>query len=148
MPRTVRASLSPLGEVSVKRVADAEALLLRPALVDDRAVGPERRQHGVVALDPVEAEQAADRPGRRVDGLLVAERERAVLADRGDADAGVRRAPRDGRVGRRPAVGAGDHVRRRRCGRSSEPCVVSFRPAATTVTSGHQRDADHQRRRR
>ena len=126
----------PVAEVSAKRVADAEAVLLRPALVDDRAVVAELRRHAVVALRP--SRTRAARAGRRVDrvdGLLVAEREPAVLADRRSPSPGVGERLLDRRVGRRPAVRAGDHVARRRCGCSSAPRVVSFRPAATTVTS-------------
>ena len=86
-----------------ERVADAQALLLRPALVDHGAVRSERARDVVVALHPVEAVAVAV---DGVDRLLLAEGEGAVLLDRRHADAGVRRSPRarPGSVGDQPSA--------------------------------------------
>ena len=46
MPRTVSVRRLSAGRDDVKRVADAEVVLLGPALVDDRAVGAQRGQRG------------------------------------------------------------------------------------------------------
>ena len=109
--RPGRAS-SPLAEVSANRSpTPSRCSRAQPS----STIAPSRPRpvgHAVVAARPVEGVHAAD--GGRLDGvdrLLVAEGEPAVLADAGDADARAGHGGLDGRVGRRPAVGAGDDVR-------------------------------------
>ena len=121
-------------------------------VVDDRAVGAERSATRVVEPSlPVEREQLGDRRRvDRVDDLLVAERERrrpggsrvtAVHAGRGGDRA------RDRRVDRRPAVRAGDRRASPRCAARACRVVVSLQARGDHGDRGHQRDADHQRRR-
>ena len=137
----------PVRRCQRELVADAEAVLGRPALVDDRAVGAEpaparcRRPRpsrsdsmpalaaGSIALTVSLSPNASPRSWR-IAGHVAGPRERAL----------------DRRLGRRPAVRAGDHVARadallqRAAGR-----VLQAR--GDDRDERDQRDADRQRRR-
>ncbi len=119
IPRTVSCSCLPRDRRDGEGRADAEAVLGREAVVDERAVAPEPR----VAGDQVEPERRVGGIDR-VDALLAAERERAVLADRAHAAEPGERALDLG-VDRRPAVGRRDDASSpapgRRAGRGPGP---------------------------
>ena len=136
----------PLAEVSAKRVADGQAVLLRPALVDHRAVVPEPGRDGVVARRPSRSATASPRMVLTVS--LSPNASAAVLADGRHVHAGAASSvAADGGIGRRPAVRAGDHVARRRRARSSEPRGRVLQARGDDRDQRDERHADRQRRR-
>ena len=147
IPRTVQRELDALHRGDRERVADLEAVLGGPAVVDHRAVRPERGEDAVGAVLPLEVEDLADRGAvDAVDDLLATGHEAAVLAQRADrGHAGhAGRGARDLRVHRRPAVLRRDHVRR------GDAVVERALGLLTEAVGhdgdrGHQHHADHQR---
>ena len=118
-----------MADVSANASPTAQAVLLAQPSSTIAPSAPSGG-HRVVALHPVEAPAVA---ADRVDGLLLAERERAVLVDRRDVHAGARERLADRRVvGDQPSAPVTTYSAAIRS--SSEARVVSFRPAATTVT--------------
>ena len=79
MPRTSRSSFVPFADVSANASPTARPCSFAQPSSTIAPSAPSERRDRVVALHPVEAAVVA---GDRVDRLLVAERERAVLVGR------------------------------------------------------------------
>ena len=141
IPRTVSGSSTPFAEVTVKR-RRPPGLLRGPAVVDHRAVRPERREArsepGFHSVEHLAHRRAVD----AVDDLLLP----ATSRRPGAADATVtpgRGNRGDFRIHRRPAVLRDDHVRG---GDASSSGPWSTRAGrGHDGDRGHEHHADHQR---